>query len=275
MDSYLLFNFWGLKRKVAFATSWEELSHQEVATANEIIHLRVVPFVRKKLIFLLTKANEKKGVNFLFTLLFKRLTRWMFYGTDALQAVAALSDVADNFVNQDKGITNYLRSFEVPIKVGGKKKVVLFECTFQSFESYIKSESDYLQYLKHGKLADLQSLFKTMYTANSEYDIQQVRLGYLLECLSYFSRFRNRLIKSNKGLFNKSKSGEAENINPGLVSLQEWYKIIHFMAGEDLTKYRAIESESVSKVVFNLTERQKNAEKRAQEIEKQNRRGRK
>lgn len=272
MNSYLLFNFWGLKRKVTFASSWEELSHQEIATANEIIHLRVVPFVRKKLIFLLTKANKKKRVNFLFTLLFLPVTRWMFYGTDALQAVAALSDVADNFLIQEKGITNYLPSFEIPIKVGNRKRLIRFECSFQSFENYIKAESDYLQYIKYGKLADLYSLFNEMYTASSDYDITQVRLGYLLECLSYFSRFRTRLIETNKELFGEGDGKKNDHINPGKASLKGWYKVIHIMAGEDLTKYKAIEGESVSKVVFNLTERQKTAEKRAIELENQKRR---
>lgn len=273
MKNFLLFNFWGLKVKVPFAYSWEELSHPEIATANEVIHLRVVPFVRKKLIFLLTKANDNKRVNFLFTLLFIPITRDMFYSSDALQAIAALSDVADKFVAQEKGITNYLPSFEIPIKVGGKKKLVRFECSFSTFESYINAECDYLQYLKHGKLADLHSLFKAMYTANSEYDITQVRLGYLLECLSFFSRWRSRLIENNKYLFEKGDGEKVEHINPGKVSLKAWYKIIHFMAGEDLTKYQAIEKESVSKVVFNLTERQISAEKRNKDIERSKRKG--
>jgi hypothetical protein len=80
------------------------------------------------------------------------------------------------------------------------------------------------------------------------------------------------LIESNSKLFEKGEGGEVEKINPGLVALEGWYKIIHFMAGEDLTKYQAIEKESVSKVVFNLNERRISAEKRQREIERSKRR---
>jgi hypothetical protein len=278
MKNYLLFNFYGLRFKVPLATSWEELNPLDIALANEIIHLRILPFVQRKLMFLLTKANSKKRVNFFFTLLFFPLTRWMFDSTSSAELIATLSEVVDAFIIQEKGLVNYLPQFEVPMKllVDGKKKARLVRFVgpkngfeLLTFERYIEAECAYLQYLETGKMADLQDLFLALYTANGEFDIMQVRLGYLLECLSYFSRCRAKMIEANKDLFIPSEGTEKKIVNAGLKAKRSWYETIHLMARENIDAYKSIEGETVHRVMFNLNEKKKLAEQRQSELDKQ------